>query len=194
MSTAVLVLRQEGGVRGLKRLILGLVLLALVMTAVAFWLPQHVTVQRTAVIDAPESDVFPYLNSFRKFNQWSPWAARDPNARYEFSGPEEGEGARMAWSSDNPDVGKGSQEIVGSVRNKAVHVKLDFGAQGKADATYELTPAGAGTRVTWGFETNVGNNPMSRWVGLLFDRWIGADYEQGLANLKKVVEAKGPAR
>jgi hypothetical protein len=31
-------------------------------------------------------------------------------------------------------------------------------------------------------------NPMARWMGLMFDRWIGADYEAGLAKLKQVAE------
>ena len=51
-----------------------------------------------------------------------------------------------------------------------------------------LEPAGSGTRVTWGFTSNLGSNPVMRWMGLMFDRWIGPDYEQGLANLKKVAE------
>lgn len=180
--------------RGLKRLILGVFLLTSVMAAVAFALPKDIAVQRSAVIDAPESDVFPYLNNLRKFNQWSPWAERDPETRYEFSGPNEGKGAKMAWTSDHRDVGSGTQEIVESVPNKLVRVELDFGGKGTATATYELSPAGAGTKVTWGFETDVGNNPLSRWAGLLFDRWIGADYETGLARLKKVVETGGPGR
>lgn len=30
-------------------------------------------------------------------------------------------------------------------------------------------------------------------IGLFFDRWIGADYEMGLARLKAVAEATPPA-
>ena len=62
---------------------------------------------------------------------------------------------------------------------------------GNATATYRLTPAGAGTKVTWGFNTDVGANPFMRWMGLMFDRWVGADYEDGLGRLKKLVESGG---
>eukprot|EP01023_Acetabularia_acetabulum_P038207 TRINITY_DN36513_c1_g1_i1.p2 TRINITY_DN36513_c1_g1~~TRINITY_DN36513_c1_g1_i1.p2 ORF type:complete len:157 (-),score=35.49 TRINITY_DN36513_c1_g1_i1:16-486(-) len=34
----------------------------------------------------------------------------------------------------------------------------------------------------------MGSGPMGRWMGLMMDRWVGADYEQGLQNLKAVVE------
>jgi len=49
--------------------------------------------------------------------------------------------------------------------------------------------------VTWGFDTDVteGQNLfgslMARYFGLLFDRWIGTDYEIGLANLKTLAES-----
>ncbi len=180
--------------RSFNRLILGVFLLLCVMAAAAFALPRHVAVERSAVINAPESDVYPYLINFRKFNEWSPWAKRDPETHYVFSGPKEGKGARMEWNSDNPDVGTGDQEIVEVEANKSVLVTLDFGAKGTANASYTLSPSGAGTKVTWGLNTDVGNNPMGRWTGLLLDRWVGKDYEEGLANLKQLVEAKSPGR
>jgi uncharacterized protein YndB with AHSA1/START domain len=178
--------------RGFKRLILGLFLLLAVMVAVAFALPRNVAVERSAVINAPEMDVFPYLVDLRKFNEWSPWAKRDPETHYVFEGAREGKGARMEWNSDQ--IGTGEMEIVEIEANKSVVLALDFGAKGTATASYLLSPAGAGTKVTWGINTDVGNNPMARWTGLMLDRWIGADYEEGLANLKKLVEAKTSGR
>jgi hypothetical protein len=43
--------------------------------------------------------------------------------------------------------------------------------------------------VLWGFDAEHGMNPLARWFGLLFDRMIGPDFEQGLAKLKTVMEA-----
>lgn len=178
--------------RAIKRLILGVFLLALVMVAAAFALPRHVSVERSAVINAPELDVFVYLNSPKKFNEWSPWAARDPEMHYVFSGPVEGVGARMEWDSD--EFGKGSQEIVESNPGKNIVVALDFDIQGAASSSFVLSPAGAGTKLSWGMNTDVGNNPLGRWTGLMLDRWIGADYEQGLTRLKQLVESGGASR
>ena len=174
----------------LKRLVLGVLLMTILMVAVAFALPQQITVARSKIINAPESDVYPYVNSLRRFNEWSPWATRDPETKYVYSGPEEGKGAHMEWSSAHPDVGSGVQEIIESEPNSFVRVSLDFGDMGKANASYQLKPSGAGTRVVWVFDTNVGNNPLRRWMGLMFDRWIGQDYEEGLERLKKIVEAR----
>jgi hypothetical protein len=44
-----------------------------------------------------------------------------------------------------------------------------------------------GTGVTWGFKSQL-NGIAERWLGLMFDRWIGADYEKGLSKLKRVAE------
>lgn len=173
----------------LKRLILGVALMTILLVAVAFALPQQITVARSTTINAPEADVYPYVNSLRRFQEWSPWAARDPETKYTYSGPEEGKGARVEWNSDHPEVGWGIQEIVESEENNFVRVNLDFGEMGTANATFQLKPSGAGTRVVWLFETDAGNNPVRRWMGLMFDRWIGADYEEGLEKLKKVIEA-----
>ena len=173
----------------MTRFFLGVALLLLLLAGVAFALPQHITVARSMVINAPESDVFPYVNSLKRFNEWSPWAARDPETKYVFSGPDAGEGAHMEWRSNNPEVGSGVQEIIKSLPNALVRVSLDFGDMGKANAEYRLEPSGAGTRVVWVFDTDVGNNPFQRWLGLMFDRWVGQDYEQGLERLKKLVES-----
>lgn len=174
--------------RALKRLMLGLVLLTFVMTAVAYALPQHVSLKRSVAIEAPESDVFPFVNDMDGLDRWAPWAARDPEARHAASGSERGEGARAEWESER--FGAVSREIVESVPDKKVVVALGFEAHGPATATYELSPAGAGTKVTWGFRTDVGNNPVMRWSGLLFDRWIGEKYQRGLNELKRIVEAE----
>ena len=164
-------------------------LLVVVIVAIAYILPGSVKVQRETVIDAAPGEVFALVNSFENFNQWSPWYERDPNGDYQIEGPEHGVGARMTWASEKPDVGSGSQEIIESVPDKLVRTKLDFGDMGNANAFFEIEPKGdASTRLVWGFDTDLGLNPVSRYFGLMFERWIGPDYEHGLAKLKTLAE------
>ncbi len=175
----------------LKKVVAGLVILVVLVVAIAFLLPGQATVARSTVIAAAPEAVFPYMNDLRKFHQWSPWAARDPGMKVTFEGPDEGEGQKMSWQSDHPEVGSGSQEIIESVAGQSLTVALDFGEQGTAIAGFTLEPEGAGTKVTWGFEADLGYNPVMRYMGLMFDTWIGADYEKGLTSLKKLVEGQG---
>jgi len=172
----------------LKKLVVALLLLVAVLLAGAFALPASTHVERATTIARPPAEVFAMLNSYRDFNRWSPWHARDPKTVYTYDGPEQGVGASMRWSSEQSDVGKGRQTIIESVPNERIVTKLEFEGQNDVEASFLLTPEGEGTRVVWGFDATHGMNPISRWFGLLFDRMIGPDYEQGLANLKKAME------
>lgn len=172
----------------LKKILVGLAVLVVLLVLVGLLLPASAHVERTTTIDAPTANVFALVNSYRNFNRWSPWAERDPETVYTYEGPDSGVGAKMSWASQNPQVGTGFQTITASQPYSRVETLLDFGSQGTAEAFFDLEETDSGTVVTWGFDTEFGMNLVSRYFGLMFDRWIGADYEAGLANLLKVAE------
>lgn len=174
--------------RILKFLFVAVLLLAAVFVVGGFLLPDRVHVERATTIERSPAHVFAILNSYRRFNEWSPWAAKDPNASYTFSGPASGVGAKLAWVGDPATVGSGSQEITASVPDKRVETALDFGEHGRASAYFDLAPEGAGTRAVWGFDTDFEGSLAGRWMGLLMERMLAPDYEAGLANLKRLVE------
>jgi hypothetical protein len=176
------------------RFIKGLFVLIVALTAffmgVGMLLPGAIHVERSALIAAQPGQIFPYVNNFRKFNAWSPWAQRDPAMTYAFTGPDQGAGAAMAWKSETQGIG--SQQIVASVPDERVVTAMDFGNIGSAQANFLLAPEATGTRVTWSFDTDLPYSPVARWFGLMFPDWIAADYDEGLMRLKNLVE-KGAA-
>jgi len=172
----------------LMRLILGLGALVLILAAVALGLPAHVTVVRSVVINAPEHVIYPYLNNLRRFPDWSPWSARDPNMKVTFSGPPEGKGAKIEWASEEPSVGTGSMEIIETNPSHSMSVAANYnGLEGTS--SYELAPSGAGSKVTWTFGYDTGSSPAKRWKALMLDSFIGAEYAVGLDKLRARVEA-----
>lgn len=171
----------------LKRLAFGLAGLCALLLLIGFLLPSNARVERSILIDRPASVIFPLLNSYQRFNQWSPWFALDPAAVYTYSGPQSGVGASMAWTG-NEQVGTGKQTITLSEPDSRVETDLDFGEMGVAKASLVLTAEGEGTRLTWSFATELGNNPLNRYFGLMVDKFVGADYERGLAQLKTLAE------
>jgi hypothetical protein len=175
--------------RPVMRLALGLVVLALVFVAVAFALPNQITVSRSVVINAPEAVVFPYLNNLHAFKDWSPWAERDPNVRVSYSGPEAGKGASLSWASEQASVGRGSMQIAESDPNRRIDLAVDYnGLEGTA--FYTIAPSGSGSKVTWGFGHETGTSPIKRWRGLMLDGFVGSEYQVGLENLKEKIEAE----
>ncbi len=171
----------------------GLLILAVLVALAGLFLPRHLKVERSVEVAAAPAEIYPHVVSLKAFNIWSPWSEIDPETVYQFSGPETGVGAVMEWESSHMDVGSGRQEIVEAVPDRLVRTALDFGAQGMAMAFWRLDPVGAEedagiTTVTWGLSTDLGYNPLMRYLGLLIETEVGRSYETGLARLKTLVE------
>jgi hypothetical protein len=54
----------------------------------------------------------------------------------------------------------------------------------------EFEKSGDGLRIVWFNEGDLGWNPVSRYFGLLMDRMMGPDFEEGLTKLQKRAEGK----
>lgn len=173
--------------------LLGVVLLAILIAGQ--FLPSRVVVERSVNVNRPAATVFTLLNGFRTWAEWSPWAAMDPQAEFLRSGPEFGVGARLDWMGDPSLIGAGWQEITVSAPFERIELTTNIGAQGEALTRYEVRGDQLGSRVTWTFETDVTagqgmlGSLLGRYFGLFLQRWVSADFEQGLANLKAYAEA-----
>jgi uncharacterized protein YndB with AHSA1/START domain len=152
-----------------------------------YLLPSEITVVRQAMINAPPEKVFAIVGGFKRFQEWSPWADLDPKTVYKFEGPVGGVGEKMSWSSNSPNVGSGSQVVTEYVPSSRVASDLDFGAMGKSRAYWDLEQTDGGTLATWGFKMKL-DGVLDRWTGLMMDRFIGPDYEKGLARVKALAE------
>jgi len=174
-----------------RKIAIGFGVLIVLLIGVAFVLPSTIHVERSAVIKASPEEVFSVINDLTRFNEWSAWAEMDPNMKYTLDGAPTGVGAKMSWSSDK--MGSGSQVIIESEPFKRIKTKLDFGSSGPAFATFTLDAVEGGTRIVWSLDSEIGMNPVERFVGLMMDSWVGKDYERGLEKLKLLVESASDA-
>lgn len=175
--------------RILKGLFYGLLALAALLLSAGLFLPKSAHVERSIRTTASPATVYALVNGFQHFNEWSPWSELDPNTKYGYSGPASGVGAKMTWSSDEANVGSGSQEILAVEPDRMVRIRLEFGDQGPSQSTLTIVPDGTGSTITWAFAADFSDRYFDRYIGLMFDKFIGPDYERGLARLKKVAEA-----
>ena len=174
--------------RWLGRIAMAIVAIVMIAIAVAYMLPERVTVARSVVVDASPAIIFPLVNDLRAAQAWSPWRTPGDNIEVGFSGPASGVGQAMTWHSDNPAVGSGTQRIDESEPQRRVVSTLDFGDNGAGIAALVLEPAGEGATVTWTVDMNMGHNPVSRYIGLFMDDLLGDDFARGLATLKTIAE------
>lgn len=175
----------------LKKILIGVAVLVVVFVVVVALQPDEFRVARSTVISAPPAVVFAKVNDLRTWQQFSPWAKLDPNAKATFAGPETGAGASFAWAG-NSEVGEGTMTIVESRPHELIRFKLEFVKpfEGTNDAQFTFKPTGAQTEVTWSMSGK--NNFLFKAVGLFLDceKMIGPQFEEGLANLKVLSETK----
>lgn len=175
--------------RLLIRVVVFVAVLLVGLVGIGFLLSDQVHVERRAEIAAPPAALYAVLNSFDKFEQWSPWAGLDPAMKVEISGPPAGVGARYAWHG-NAEVGSGSQEIIATTPDRSVTLKLVFdGFEHPSTTVYGIEPNGEGSVVTWSMDADLGHDPVMRYVGLVMKKEIEVDYDKGLARLKTLAEA-----
>ena len=170
-------------------ILLTLIVVVVALAAFVAMRPAEFRIERSATMMAAAATVFPYVNDVHKFQEWSPWAKRDPNMSLNFGGPPAGEGATVGWSG-NKEVGEGSMTVTDSRADELVRYRLEFLKPFKAINTTEfsLSSEDAHSAVSWSMSGR--NNFIAKAVGLFMnmDAMVGKDFEQGLASLKRLVE------
>ncbi len=178
----------------LGKIIFGLIGLIVIVILLGFVLPDRVETERETIINAPQDDVYALISNFEAWDAWSPWAKLDPDMDVTITG--DGVGHRMSWKSDDPNVGNGSQVVSAMDAPSSLTTRLEFEGMGNADAGFTLSPTADGaTKVVWSFETNMREGmplhmqPLVTYLGFFMGDMVGAQYEEGLADLKRVAEA-----
>ena len=173
----------------LKRI--GWIVLALVaiISLVGLFLPSKVHVERSIMINQTAEVPFNMVNDLTKWNLWSPWYKMDSLAPYVFAEITAGKGASFSWTSKHQQVGTGKLTIQESVPNSLLKIELAMQDWDASEIEFTFIPAGDGTKVTWSMNSDMGYNVIGRWFGLMMDAMMGDDFENGLADIKRVSEA-----
>ncbi|MFZ4547087.1 MAG: SRPBCC family protein, partial [Bacteroidales bacterium] len=150
-------------------------------------MPRKIHVERNLIVHAPAKSIFDQLNEVKSWEKWSPWLKTDNSSKIQYSDPGSGIGAKIEWKSQNKNDGNGSSYIIASVPNDSISFILDFGKKGKSTGGFRLINAKQSTNVIFSISSDLGMNPVSRWIGLLSDRMIGPDLKKGLSNIEKLM-------
>ncbi len=149
--------------------------------------PNTFSISRSASIDAPPSRIFPFVNDLADHPKWSPFA-RDPKLNNRVGNPSSGTGARVDFDGSCA----GTLSITDSRPASKVVMRLQMTKPMWCDNRIEFgfVPQGNSTEVTW---TMSGPQPylgklMSVFVNC--EKMVGKQFEQGLADLKKLSEQK----
>jgi hypothetical protein len=172
----------------LKRILIATAAFVLLLLVIGFLLPNTWQVERAVVIRAPASAIFPYLNSFKQWREWTVWYRQHPDMVTDYSGPDAGVGSTSRWNGED---GRGVMKIMLSERNRLVAYTLLFdGGVHRTEGTLTLIPEGEATRVVWRAAGQPGRRSTFGYFALIEGFRIGADFADSLELLKQKLETK----
>lgn len=172
----------------------------LAVLIIALIVPGEFAVKKEIVIGKNKSEVFKYIKLLKNQNNYSVWAQMDPTMKREYRGVDGTKGFVSEWESENKQVGKGEQEILSVVAGERIDTEIRFSEpfqvtnyaymklERVSDEKMGDNTLNNATKVSWGFR---GKMPYPLNVFLLVmdvDKEIGTDLEQGLVNLKRILE------
>lgn len=169
--------------------VIGVILVVLIglYVVAAIVAPSSLKVERSIVVDAPASQVYPNVVCFENWEPWNPWDDMDPTNTNEYSENQCSVGSWYSWKGDQ--TGEGKQTLEEARENEYLKTSLVFSeAPEPQTSEWYFEETEEGTKVTWNFigtETDF----FSRPANLMGEYFISAAYESGLATLKEVAES-----
>ncbi|WP_411895283.1 SRPBCC family protein [Winogradskyella sp. A2] len=168
--------------------VLAIIGIIILLTIIA---PKNYNVSRSVTVNKPVEEVFNYIKYVKKQNDWSPWKKKDPKMVQSYEGVDGEVGFIAKWEG-NKEVGTGEQEITRVVENETLESQLRFFKPWKSQSDAFITVDAIdkeSTKVTWGFSGV--NKPPTNIFFLFFnmDKTVGKDFEDGLSELKVILES-----
>lgn len=175
----------------LKKVAIFISILVVLPLVTAFFIKQDYSVDRQVTIERPKTEVFDYIKLLKNQVNYSKWASMDRNMKRTFHGTDGTPGFIMTWSSEDPNVGKGEQEILSIKPGESIDYELRFKEPFESTEKAYMSTATDDknkTVVTWGFQGSMQYpfNFMALFMDL--EQMIGDDLQTGLANLKSILE------
>ena len=84
--------------------------------------PDTFHVERSVTIKAPPEKIFPLINDFHAWNDWTPYN-KDPAMKKTYSGSDKGVGTSYAWEG-NKQVGRGDITITATTPPSKIEFDL----------------------------------------------------------------------
>lgn len=156
------------------------------------WARKEYDISRTVVINRPKEEVFNFVRQLKKERQWMPWFLNDFEGILKYKG-EDGKLDSLLYWKGHRKFNEGTQKIVKLNQGKIIETRflivrpfrivlLEYKGLKELDDQK--------TKMVWGVRGNLAF-PLSV-ISLIHpvDKAYGKQLEEGLKNLKTVLEAK----
>ncbi|MDZ4728001.1 MAG: SRPBCC family protein [Leptospira sp.] len=176
----------------LKKILIGIGIIIAIPFVVALFLPKSYLVERSVSIAKPASETYNYVKFLKNQDNYSVWAMKDLEMKKSYSGEDGKVGFVSRWESKNEELGVGEQEIKMLDDTKMrIETELRFFEPFESTEQSYMTVTAIdnkSSKVLWGFNGNLAYPMNLMCLFMDFEQLIGKDFEEGLANLKLVLE------
>jgi hypothetical protein len=180
--------------RILKRILMVLIGLIAVLLIIALFIPEQIVVIRKIVIERNQTDVFDYVKHLKNQEKYGVWWKADPKMKITAIGIDGTVGYIHAWKSTDDNVGEGQQKIMSLHEDSTsckMEIELKFIKPFKSNNPSYMSTESISkntTKVTWAITNNM-PYPMNLLGAVMnMEKMLGDDLEQGLKNLKVILE------
>ncbi len=166
-------------------------MVGIIVVALLGWMiPSYTSMERAIDINTPAAPIYEVLINPQMNLQWHPIVLEDQEStEISFEGHRRGEGATMIWDSENSNLGAGRMELTQCKHNKSVRTLITRKGKSAEHTMFILDEFDGYTEVTWQYDTDYGMNPFMHYKALFTEQLMGPTYEEGLINLKTLLES-----
>lgn len=156
------------------------------------WASKEFNISRTVVINRPKEEVYNFVRQLKKEHSWMPWFANEYKGKLKYKG-EDGKLDAMLYWKGHKHFYEGTQKIIKLNQGKLIETRflivkpfrlvlLEYKGLKEIDENK--------TKMVWGIRGGLGF-PLSV-MALIHpvDKAYGKDLEEGLKNIKSVLEVK----
>ena len=169
-----------------------LLLLALIIIALGYYLKNEYTVTREITINKPKQEVFNYIKLLKNQNEYSYYNRKDPETIKSYAGTDGQVGFTCTWSSKINSIGSGTQTISKIVEGASLCCTIQFTKPLPLASTAEINVTALNdqqTKVTWIFSSHY-KFPLHIIIYFLnLEKLIGTDLASSLVTLKEKLES-----
>jgi len=170
-------------VRILRLLVLSFVFLFLMVTAISLLMPSHVRISRAINIHASASDVWRQVDDLHSWKEWNPFFSRLSPDEIEY----------IDTSLGKPTAMKIKETVIQLMEmktDKRIFIMHTGGKKPVINGWKFINQSGSDTgTLQWYIDLDLRWYPWEKFASLLFEKSYGAQMEQGLNKIKKIVEA-----
>ena len=171
----------------MKKFLSFIILLLIVLGVIGYFLPTNFDVSKTITISSTAAHIHEYVGDLNKWQTWTAWKGEDPEIEITIGERTTGIGASQNWKDKH---GGGSLTFTSWSPEKGVEYDLFFqGGKYKSKSAIQYDSSSqTRTRVHWTIEGDMNTPIIGGYFALFMQFSIGKMFQDGLNELKSIVE------